>query len=257
MGLQALQGIGQLIGGSRAAKRAREMEPNIGLFQQSINDQMQNVNEAQGRQIRAEGEARYGFMPAQRNQLQDQITSQMNAQGGNIRSMGGSRGQMASNMANLGLQSARAQTGLESQDAQMQMQRQQYADMLGGQLMAQRAGLNPLRQNLFSAQDSMYQQQAQAGSAMLGAGMQNLQGAIGYGADVWGKQNQAKGLQGSAAASAEGAGYSRPAPTGPPAPTQGGWPWQTVGRKDGGEIPEGDDFSDVIELLTLIQEYNV
>lgn len=222
--LQAGMGTAQLISGLNQARRARPADMN--LLQTNIQQQMQTVAEAQQRAARAQDEARYGFMPAQRSLAQSGIDSQLAAQTGNIRNMGGSRGQMMANLTNLGLQGARAQTGLEAQDAEMQMQRQQYADVLGQQVGAERGRAFGLRDNVFNAQDVGFQRQAAAARAMQGAGIQNIQGGIKGAFGAMNQQNTLAPLQQGVSATSEGYGF-----------------------KDGGEVPGAKSFDQKVSSI--------
>lgn len=222
--LQAGMGTAQLISGMNQARRARPADMN--LLQTNIQQQMQTVAEAQQRAARAQDEARYGFMPAQRSLAQSGIDSTLAAQTGNIRNMGGSRGQMMANLTNLGLQGARAQTGLEAQDAEMQMQRQQYADVLGQQVGAERGRAFGLRDNVFNAQDVGFQRQTAAARAMQGAGIQNIQGGIKGAFGAMNQQNTLAPLQQGVSATSEGYGF-----------------------KDGGEVPGAKSFDQKVSSI--------
>lgn len=233
--LQAGMGTAQLISGMNQARRARPADMN--LLQTNIQQQMQTVAEAQQRAARAQDEARYGFMPAQRSLAQSGIDSQLAAQTGNIRNMGGSRGQMMANLTNLGLQGARAQTGLEAQDAEMQMQRQQYADVLGQQVGAERGRAFGLRDNVFNAQDVGFQRQTAAARAMQGAGIQNIQGGIQGGFATLNQENTLNPIQQGVAATSEGVGYGA---------VKAAKAW---GGKDGGEVPGAKSFDQKVSSI--------
>jgi hypothetical protein len=118
--------------------------------------------------------SRYGYSPAQRALLEQQITQGRIGQQAQIN-------QLAGGNAAVGLTNSRAAINKEmmnrlqlaSEDERLRMQKAQVA----GQMAGSRAGMS---RQLFADNMAAFQQKQQSGADLLGAGLQNIVGAARY-----------------------------------------------------------------------------
>lgn len=119
-------------------------------------------------------ESKYGYSPEQAAMLNNQITQGRVAQVAGINAIAGGNAAVGLNNSRAAINSEVAnRLKMASEDERLRMQKTQYAN----QLVGQRAGMS---RQLFQDKMNQFQQNQQAGSELLGAGIQNLVGASRY-----------------------------------------------------------------------------
>ena len=137
---------------------------------------------------RAQGQAGYGYTPEQMAMLNNENQNSLTDARFSARNFAGGNASTAFNQERQAINQGWAnKLGLTSADQQLRMQKQQYAD----EQVANRASiLSANRRQAYTDALGAFQQKQQAGSELVGAGLQNTIGAYRYNKEL-NNENQA------------------------------------------------------------------